>query len=214
MTELKILHDAVVAGNMEAMTSLTRKCLDAGYKPGQIINEALIPAMDVVGNKFRENEIFVPEVLISAKCMQTSLDILQPLLTEGEVAKAGKVVIGTVKGDLHDIGKNLVAIMLEGAGFEVIDLGVDVDAQQFINKVKEVKPDFVCLSSLLTTTMPQMGVTIEALHEAGLRQQVKVMVGGAPVTREFAEQIGADIYAPDAGAAVEAAKQAMAKLRQ
>lgn len=210
MSVLKDLHDAVVAGDMAGTQSLTQKCLDEGYKPGQIISEALIPAMDVVGEKFKNNEIFVPEMLISAKSMQSGLEVLKPLLTEGEVEKTGRVIIGTVKGDLHDIGKNLVAMMLEGAGFEVVDLGTDVDAQDFIEKVKELNPDLVGMSSLLTTTMQQMGVTIDALKNAGLRDKVKVMVGGAPVTQEFAEQIGADTYAPDAAAAVDWAKKAVA----
>lgn len=210
MSALENLYNAVVAGDLENTGSLTQACLDRGYRPGQIISQALIPGMDTVGERFQNNEIYVPEMLISAKCMQDGMDVLKPLLTEGEVKKAGRVIIGTVKGDLHDIGKNLVAIMLEGAGFEVVDLGMDVSAGKFVEKVKELKPDLVGMSSLLTTTTGQMGVAIEALVEAGVRDQVRVMVGGAPVTAEFARKIGADIYAPDAAAAVSWAKKAVA----
>jgi len=211
MSVLNELKEIVVKGDITKAKETTHDCLSQGLKPGQLISDALIPAMDAVGEKYKNGEIFVPEMLIAAKAMQGCLEILKPLLTAGEVKSSGKVVIGTVKGDLHDIGKNLVIMMLEGAGFEVYDLGTDVPAEQFVSKIEELKPDLLGMSGLLTTTIDQMGVTIEALKQAGLRDKVKVMVGGAPVTPEFAEKIGADAYAPDAAGAVDWAKQAMAE---
>ncbi|NLY52147.1 MAG: cobalamin-binding protein [Firmicutes bacterium] len=208
MAILQELADALVAGNANKVKELTEKALADGIPAGQIIKEGLIPGMAVVGERFKKNEIYVPEVLIAARAMQAGLGIVKPLLTEAEAAeKLGTVCIGTVKGDLHDIGKNLVAMMLEGAGFEVIDLGVDVAPEKFVDAVKEHNANFVALSALLTTTMVNMKETIQALTDAGLRESVKVLVGGAPVTQAFADDIGADGYAPDSGTAVDVAKK-------
>ena len=208
MAILQELADALAAGNANKVKELTEKALAEGISAGQIIKEGLIPGMAAVGERFKKNEIYVPEVLIAARAMQAGLSIVKPLLTEAEAAeRLGVVCIGTVKGDLHDIGKNLVAMMLEGAGFEVIDLGVDVAPEKFVQAVKEHNADFVALSALLTTTMVNMKETIQALTDAGLRDSVKVLVGGAPVTQAFADDIGADGYAPDSGTAVDVAKK-------
>ena len=208
MAILQELADALVAGNANKVKELTEKALADGMSAGQIIKEGLIPGMAVVGERFKKNEIYVPEVLIAARAMQAGLGIVKPLLTEAEAAeRLGTVCIGTVKGDLHDIGKNLVAMMLEGAGFEVIDLGVDVPPEKFVEAVKEHNANYVALSALLTTTMVNMKETIQALTDAGLRESVKVLVGGAPVTQAFADDIGADGYAPDSGTAVDVAKK-------
>jgi len=171
-----------------------------------VLKGGLLAGMDQVGVDFRDGELFVPEVLVAARAMHAGMDVLRPLLAEGDVPLAGKVVVGTVEGDLHDIGKNLVAMMLEGGGFEIVDLGADISPDKFIEAVKMEQPQLIGLSALLTTTMPAMKRTIDALVEAGLREQVKVMVGGAPVTRAFADEIGADGYAPDAASAVELAR--------
>ena len=181
--------------------------LDAGVAPGEILNKGCIAAMGEVGRLFEEGEVFVPEMLIAARAMQAAMNILKPYLTEGEIVSAGKIVIGTVAGDLHDIGKNLVGMMMEGAGFEIVDLGSDVKPETFIEAIREHKPDLIGMSALLTTTMPSMATTIEALTEAGLRDQVKVLVGGAPVTQKFADEIGADGFAPDASSAARKAKE-------
>jgi 5-methyltetrahydrofolate--homocysteine methyltransferase len=175
--------------------------------PGEILNGGLIAGMDEVGKDFKAGDLFVPEVLIAARAMQAGMNILRPLLAEGDIPSAGKYVIGTVKGDLHDIGKNLVRMMLEGAGFETIDLGTDVGPADFVAAVREHQPVLMGMSALLTTTMVNMKTTIEALEEAGLRDTVKVMIGGAPVTTAFAEEIGADAYAPDAASAVDTARE-------
>jgi 5-methyltetrahydrofolate--homocysteine methyltransferase len=175
--------------------------LDAETAPGEILNEALISAMDKVGHLFEDGEYFVPEMLVAARAMKAGLEILKPLLVDSGVDLVGKVVVGTVKGDLHDIGKNLVAMMLEGAGFEIVDLGTDVTPDQFIGAIKD-GADVIGLSALLTTTMPMMEETIKAIEDAGLRDQVKIIIGGAPVTADYAKQIGADGYAPDASQAV------------
>lgn len=193
---------SVIEGQAERAAALTREALDQDISPSDILNQAMIPAMDEVGVRFQNNDFFLPEVLIAAKAMNTAMEILKPLLTESEVKPKGKIVIGTVHGDRHDIGKNLVAMMMEGAGFEVIDLGVDVSPDQFLEAVRENQPDIVAMSALLTTTMPSMKATIDALEEAGLRSLVKTMIGGAPVTKGFAEEIGADAYAPDSASAV------------
>ncbi|NLJ24153.1 MAG: cobalamin-binding protein [Firmicutes bacterium] len=208
MAVLQEMADALVVGNANKVKELTDKALAEGIAPGNIIKEGLIPGMAVVGERFKKNEIYVPEVLIAARAMQAGLSIVKPLLSEAEAAqRLGTVCIGTVKGDLHDIGKNLVAMMLEGAGFEVIDLGVDVAPEKFVEAVKQHDATHVALSALLTTTMVTMKETIQALADAGLRDSVKVMVGGAPVTQSFADDIGADGYAPDSGTAVDVAKQ-------
>jgi 5-methyltetrahydrofolate--homocysteine methyltransferase len=195
-------YQAILDGDKAAAEISISACLDTGVSPGQILTEAMIPAMEEVGRLFELGEYFVPEMLVSARAMQNGLSILKPLLREGEVKSAGKVVIGTIKGDMHDIGKNLVGIMLEGAGFEIIDLGIDVPTEKFIETVRDKKPEILALSALLTTTMSGMKMTIDALKEAGLRRQVKVIVGGAPLTDAFANNIGADGFAPDASRAV------------
>jgi 5-methyltetrahydrofolate--homocysteine methyltransferase len=204
---LSKLSTAVIEGNVGEMGSLTQQALDEGMPAQQVLNEGLMPGMDHVGVEFRAGNMFVPEVLRSAKSMQASMDILKPLLAQADVKMAGKVLLGTVKGDLHDIGKNLVAMMCEGAGFEVIDLGKDVAPEAFVQAVKEHEPEIVGMSALLTTTMRSMESTIKALEEAGLRDKVKIMIGGAPVTKEFSEQIGADGYASNASTAAEMAKK-------
>ncbi|HHK66843.1 MAG TPA: cobalamin-binding protein [Candidatus Acetothermia bacterium] len=194
-------------GEEEKVAQLVQKALDEGMSPQAVLNDGLIAGMDVVGRDFKNGDLFVPEVLIAARAMQAGMDVLRPLLAQADVPTVGRYVIGTVEGDLHDIGKNLVKMMLEGAGFEVIDLGVDVEPGAFIEAVREHQPKVIGMSALLTTTMVNMKATIEALEEAGLRESVKIMVGGAPVTAAFAEEIGADAYAPDAPTAVEVARK-------
>ncbi len=194
------------AGEAEEVADLVQQALDKGMAPQQILTQGLIAGMDQVGKDFKAGELFVPEVLVAARAMHAGMDVLRPLLAETGVPSAGKYVIGTVKGDLHDIGKNLVKMMIEGAGFEVIDLGTDVPPDKFVAAVREHQPRLVGMSALLTTTMVNMKGTIEALQEAGLRGSVKVMVGGAPVTEAFAQSIGADAYSPDAASAVDVAR--------
>jgi 5-methyltetrahydrofolate--homocysteine methyltransferase len=194
-------------GEDEIVAGLVQDAVDEGLDPGDILQGGLIAGMDQVGKDFKAGDLFVPEVLIAARAMHAGMGVLRPLLAESEVPSAGKYVIGTVKGDLHDIGKNLVRMMLEGAGFETIDLGTDAEPHDFVDAVRETKPVLVGMSALLTTTMVQMKATIEALQEAGLRDSVKIMVGGAPVTATFAEEIGADAYAPDAATAVDVARE-------
>ena len=193
-------------GKDDVVAKLVQQGLDRGTTPAEILNDGLIAGMDEVGKDFKAGDLFVPEVLIAARAMHAGLNVLRPLLAESDVPSAGKYVIGTVQGDLHDIGKNLVMMMLEGAGFEMIDLGSDVTPEAFVAAVREHQPQFLGMSALLTTTMSGMKATIEALEEAGLRDEVKIMVGGAPVTAAFAEQIGADAYAPDAATAVDIAR--------
>lgn len=204
---LQELTTAVIEGNKDDITDLTEDALDDGLEAQEILNSGLMPGMDFVGKEFRAGSMFVPEVLRSARAMQASMNLLKPLLVESGVELAGKVVLGTVKGDMHDIGKNLVSMMCEGAGFEVIDLGKDVGPDDFVAAVKEYNPDVLGMSALLTTTMRSMELTIKALKEAGLRERVKIMVGGAPVTQSFATQIGADGYASNAASAVDLAQQ-------
>ncbi len=194
-------------GKAEEVAELVQQALDQGMTPVEVLNGGLIAGMDEVGRDFKAGQLYVPEVLIAARAMQAGMNVLRPLLAESDVPSVGKYVIGTVQGDLHDIGKNLVKMMLEGAGFETIDLGVDVKPDDFVAAVREHQPKLLGMSALLTTTMPGMKATIEALEEAGLRDTVKVMVGGAPVTEAFAEQIGADAYAPDAATAVDVARR-------
>jgi 5-methyltetrahydrofolate--homocysteine methyltransferase len=207
--DLKPIFENVIEGQADEVESGVKAALAAGVDAGVILNEALIAAMDEVGCRFEDGDFFVPEMLISAKAMQAGLALLKPHLAATDIKAAGKIAIGTVKGDLHDIGKNLVAMMLEGAGFEIIDLGVDVDPQAFVDAVQE-GASLIGMSALLTTTMSNMGVTIEALKAAGLRDKVKVMVGGAPVTEEFANSIGADAFASDASSATRVARQLVA----
>jgi 5-methyltetrahydrofolate--homocysteine methyltransferase len=197
----------IIEGNFKEIAEATRGALDSGLSASDVLESGLMPGMDHVGTEFKAGNLFVPEVLMSAKAMQEAMNILRPILVETGVEPAGKIIIGTVKGDLHDIGKNLVAMMCEGAGFEVIDLGKDIDPQVFVDEVREHQPDMVAMSALLTTTMAGMERTIQALVEAGLREEVKVIIGGAPVTQEFAARIGADGYAPNAAAASELARQ-------
>lgn len=205
--DLKQIYDYTVEGNAPKVKELTEQALAEGVAPGEIVTQYLIPAMAEVGDRFERNEYYVPELLIAARAMQGALTILKPLLADSDIKSAGKVVIGTVKGDLHDIGKNLVAMMLQGAGFEIIDLGVDVAPDKFVDAVKQNQAEVVALSALLTTTMPAMKTTVDAFKEAGLRDQVKVVIGGAPVTQRYADEIGADGYAPDANSAVRKTKE-------
>ena len=206
---LQSIHDSIMKGDANSTVEQMQAAIDEGYDPGAILNEGMISAMDGVGQLFEQGEYFVPEMLISARAMQSGLAVLKPYLLEADIQPLGKVVLGTVKGDLHDIGKNLVGMMLEGAGFEVIDLGTDVAPEKYLDAVREFDPDFVGLSALLTTTMGQMENTIQALTDAGVRDDVKVMVGGAPVTQQFADSIGADLYAADASSAATKAKSAL-----
>jgi 5-methyltetrahydrofolate--homocysteine methyltransferase len=189
------------------VTDLTQQALDANVSSKDILEKGLLAGMEVVGKRFKANEMFIPEVLRCAKCMHGAMEILRPLLAETGVETAGTFVIGTVKGDLHDIGKNLVGMMFEGAGFKVIDLGIDLDPAAFVEAIKEHNANLFGMSALLTTTMPKMGETINAIKEAGLRDQVKIMIGGAPVTGEFAKEIGADAYASNAASAVDKGKE-------
>ena len=204
---LSSISAAVIKGEMDDCAKLTQEALDAGLGAQEILDNGLMPGMDHVGAEFKAGNMFVPEVLRSARAMHAAMDILKPLLAETGVSMAGKIMIGTVKGDLHDIGKNLVGMMCEGAGFEVKDLGKDVAPETFVEEAKKYNPNVVGMSALLTTTMRSMEQTIKALEEAGLRDKMKIMIGGAPVTQSFADQIGADGYAPNAAAATELAKQ-------
>jgi 5-methyltetrahydrofolate--homocysteine methyltransferase len=205
MADLQALAAAVISGKRDDVANLTQAAVDEGVSAEQIVNEGLIAGMTVVGAKFKANEFYVPEVLIAARAMHAGMDIVKPLLAQSGVQPRGTVAIGTVKGDLHDIGKNLVAMMLEGGGYSVLDLEVDVPPEKFVEAVKSQGAQIVALSALLTTTMPSMKDTIDALAEAGVRDQVKVMIGGAPVTQNYADEIGADGYAPDAASAVDVA---------
>jgi len=207
MTDLNTIIDALIIGEIGNLTDLVKKALDDGIAPKDILNNGFNKGMDIVGEKMQTGEMFIPEVLRSANAMKAAVEILKPLLSAGDVTSSGKVVIGTVKGDLHDIGKNLVKLMLESAGFEVIDLGVDVEPEVFINAIKENNANIVALSALLTTTMNVMKETVDALVEAGQRDNVKIIIGGAPVTQKFADEIGADGYASDGGAACKRLKE-------
>ncbi|NLS93208.1 MAG: cobalamin-binding protein [Planctomycetaceae bacterium] len=206
MSDPAQLYDAILTGNAKQAEEVTNAALAAGVNPTELLGNYMIPAMDEVGKRFECNEYFVPELLIAARAMKTALQILTPKLAEAGTEAAGRVVIGTVQGDLHDIGKNLVASMLEGGGFEVVDLGVDVPASRFVEAAQEKNGTIVALSALLTTTMTQMKAVIEALEAAGLRGATKVMVGGAPITQQYADEIGADGYSDNASAAVALAR--------
>ncbi|MCB9421715.1 MAG: corrinoid protein [Ardenticatenaceae bacterium] len=203
---LETIYDAVLNGKMKEAKAETQIAVDAGVAAGDILHKACIPAMTEVGRQFEIGERFVPEMLIAARAMSGALEILRPLLIEEKVETIGKVVIGTVAGDLHDIGKNLVAMMLEGAGFEIIDLGNDVAPEKFVAAIEEHKPDVVGMSALLTTTMASIGKTMDAILRAEIRDEVKVVIGGAPVTQEFADKVGADGFAADAGSAPRVVK--------
>ena len=204
------MAEVLIAGKMEEVKSLTQEALDKGAAARDVLDKGLLAGMDVVGQRFKAGDMFIPEVLLCARCMHGAMDILNPLLSEGDAAGVGTYLIGTVEGDLHDIGKNLVSMMIEGAGFQVIDLGTNITAQQFVDAVKEHQPDILGMSALLTTTMPRMEETIQALKEAGIRDQVKIMAGGAPVTQEFVDKIGGDAYGANAASATEKAKELVA----
>jgi 5-methyltetrahydrofolate--homocysteine methyltransferase len=206
MSDYKALIEAVIKGDIKTAVAETQSALDADGKARDILDKGLIAAMDEVGERFTKGLMFVPQMLRSAKTMKECMTLLEPFFQEGDITPKGKVLIGTVKGDLHDIGKNLVSMMMEGAGFEITDLGVDVSPEDFAQKAQEVEPDIVAMSALLSTTMPAMRQTIEALSKAGIRDKVKVMIGGAPVTEKYAQEIEADSYASDAGSAVNKAK--------
>jgi len=207
MVELKELQEALFQGNILKVKKITQRALWEKIEPKEILEQGLIKGMAIVGEKFKNNEIFLPEVLLASQAMYGGLELLQPRLIKGGIKAVGKVVIGTAKGDLHDIGKNLVAMMLRGGGFEVIDLGIDVSPEKFLVATQEHKPDIVGISALLTTTMIGMADVITALKRADLRGRVKVMIGGAPVTQEFSDEIGAEGYAPDAASAVDKARE-------
>jgi len=209
MPDLKQLYDSVVSGDAKATQALTQQALADGVDPLKLVNEYMVPAMDEVGRRFEANEYFVPELLISARAMKAALELIRPLLTARGDQPLGRVAIGTVKGDLHDIGKNLVGSLLEGGGFEVIDLGVNVTPEKFIATVNEKNANIVAMSALLTTTMPAMKTTIDALKQAGVRSKVKVLIGGAPITQKYADEIGADGYSENAVGAVALAKKAV-----
>ncbi len=201
------LYDAILTGNAKKAEEVTNAALEAKVDPNELVQKHMIPAMDEVGKRFEANEYFVPELLIAARAMKTSLEILTPHLVNAGVESTGRVVIGTVQGDLHDIGKNLVASMLEGGGFQVVDLGVDVPPEKFVEAAQEKDGTIVALSALLTTTMTMMKTVIEALQKAGIRNNTKVLIGGAPITQEFADEIGADGYSDNASAAVAMARK-------
>ncbi len=211
MTELSKLHDSILKGDTKTAVAVTRQALDAGVNPMEIVTGCMVPAMDEVGRRFEAEEYFVPELLLAARAMKGALELIRPLLAARGAQPAGRVIIGTVKGDLHDIGKNLVGSMLEGAGFEVIDLGADVAPDAFAEAVKAKNADLIALSALLTVTMPSMKATVEALSRHGVRDRVKVIIGGAPVTRDFAAAIGADGYGENATSAVTLARTMVAR---
>ena len=204
------MAEVLIAGKEAEVKSLTQEALDKGAAARDILDKGLLAGMDVVGQRFKAGDMFIPEVLLCARCMHGAMDILKPLLSEADAAGMGTYLIGTVEGDLHDIGKNLVFMMLQGAGFQVIDLGTNITAQQFVDAVKEHQPDILGMSALLTTTMPRMEETIQALKEAGVRDGVKIMAGGAPVTQDFVEKIGGDAYGANAASATDKAKELVA----
>lgn len=210
MADLQALADAVIGGKQNDAVDLTKAALEEGVSPKEILSKGLIAGMDVVGEKFKNNEFYIPEVLVAARAMKSAMELVRPLLSEADTDAAIKVAIGTVQGDLHDIGKNLVGMMLEGAGFTILDLGVDVPPEAYIKAVKDDGAKIIGLSALLTTTMPAMKDTIEACKEAGIRDDVIIMIGGAPVTQDYADEIGADGFAPDAASAVDKAKELLA----
>jgi 5-methyltetrahydrofolate--homocysteine methyltransferase len=207
MEDFKQLYEGIVAGNAKLVRSLTEQALAGGADPQELVTNTMIPAMSEVGRRFEANEYFVPELLISARAMKGALELIRPLLAARGAEPAGRVAIGTVKGDLHDIGKNLVAAMLEGGGFEVVDLGVDVSAEKFVGAIRDKKVSIIAMSALLTTTMVSMKGVMDALNSAGVRKNVKVMIGGAPVTQHYAQEIGADGYSDNANSAVALARK-------
>ncbi len=207
MADLKEIAENLIKGKAPEVKELVQKALNEGVDVEKVLNEGLVAGMSVVGVKFKANEFYVPEVLIAARAMKSGMEILRPILADKNIKGVGTVVLGTARGDLHDIGKNLVGMMLEGAGFEIIDLGVDVSPEKFIEAAKEKKADLVGLSALLTTTMPSMKDVVKAVGDSGLKNKVKVFIGGAPLTQSYADEIGADGYAPDAASAVDKAKE-------
>lgn len=211
MAKYQDLADAIIRGDNIKSKEITQDLVSKKVPAGEILSEGLIAGMDVVGKKFKANEMYIPEVLIAARAMHAAMDVLKPLLTGSEAPKKGTLVIGTVQGDLHDIGKNLVAMMHEGAGFTVVDVGVDIPAEKFVEAAKANKADIVGLSALLTTTMPSMKDTIEALRKDEATRNIKVIVGGAPLTQEYADSIGADGYAPDSSSAVDVSQKLLKK---
>ena len=210
MSELSKITQTLMEGDGGTLVALVTEALEQGRTASEILNDELIAGMDLIGEKMGNGEMFIPEVLMAAHAMSGAVDLLKPHLAEGESSSAGTIVIGTVKGDLHDIGKNLVVMMLESGGFKVIDLGVDVEPEIFVEAIKENEPDILGLSALLTTTMPMMKKTVESVYASGVRENLKIMIGGAPVNQEFADKIGADAYAPDAGSASRMAKSMVA----
>lgn len=213
MAYFEKIADGVIEGDYEGVARLTEKAISEGAEPVKIINEGLIKGMNVVGARFKGGDMFVPEVMMSARTMKEGMDLVKPLIAESDLPTAGKVVLGTVAGDLHDIGKNLVGMMMESAGMTVFDLGVDIAPEAFVEAVREHKPGVVAMSALLTTTMPAMKEVIESLKEAGLRDEVKAVIGGAPVTQDFADEIGADGWAPDAASAKDLALEMVNQLK-
>jgi 5-methyltetrahydrofolate--homocysteine methyltransferase len=211
VNRFSVINQNILNGDLKAVEKDVQDALSEGLSADDILKRGLIAAMDEVGRLFEDGEIFVPEMLVSARAMKRGLNILKPLLVDSGARSIGKVVIGTVKGDLHDIGKNLVGMMLEGSGFQIVDLGTDVSAEVFIESIRDEKADIVAMSALLTTTMNQMETTIKVIREAGIRDDVKIIVGGAPVTQEFAEEVGADGYSPDASQATRLAKYLLEK---
>ena len=209
MINLQEIADNLIKGQAKKVSELTIVAIEEGIEPAKILNEGLIAGMDVVGQKFKACEFYVPEVLIAARAMKGAMEILKPKLLESGVKPIAKIAIGTVKGDLHDIGKNLVSMMLQGAGFEIVDLGVDVTSEKFIEAIKTEEVSIIGMSALLTTTMPSMKDTIEAIKEAGIRDKVKVIIGGAPVSQSYSDEIAADGYATDAASAVEISKKVL-----
>ena len=207
MGDLTQLSEALQQGDMDAVKEFTAQALEDGLSPAEILSDGLIAGMNIVGVKFKNNELFLPEVLVVARAMHAGLDVLKPKLAETGAEPTGRIVLGTVKGDLHDIGKNLVGMMLQGGGFEVNDLGIDVPTEKFVEAASEEGIQIVAISALLSTTMPKMREVIEALHNAGLTEKVRILVGGAPVSQQYADEIGADGYAPDAAAAGEMARE-------
>lgn len=207
MSDLQLITETLISGDGDKLNQLVQAAVDSGMSANELLQTGLIAGMDIVGDKMESGDMFIPEVLMAAQAMSGAVEILKPLLAEGETTAASKVVIGTVKGDLHDIGKNLVVMMMESAGFEVIDLGVDVDPEAFVKAITENQPQIVGLSALLTTTMPMMKKSIEAIEKSGMRDKLKIIVGGAPVNQVYADEVGADGYASDAGAASKMAKR-------
>ncbi|MEL7568576.1 MAG: corrinoid protein [Dehalobacterium sp.] len=211
MSNFEELSKSVIAGKMNDVISATQNLIDGGNNPLKIINEGLIAGMNVVGVRFKNGDMFVPEVLMAAKAMGAGIELVKPLIADNDMPSSGKIVLGTVKGDLHDIGKNLVGMMLESGGFTVVNLGIDIAPEQFIKAIKEHNPDVVAMSALLTTTMLHMRDTIELIKEEGLKDKVMVIIGGAPISQDFASEIGADGFAPDAASAVDLCKQLIGK---